>query len=527
MTPDQSVVLRMSGVRKQFDDLVAIEDASFEVKSGTIHALVGENGAGKSTLMNIIYGLLSRDGGEILLRGEEVSFAGPASAIAAGVCMVHQHFKLSPSFTVAENVVLGSEPLRSFNRIDYQRAEHEVLALSQKFGIELDPRAVVGKLPVGLRQRVEILKALYRKAQILILDEPTAVLTPSETRELFATMRSLASSGCSVIFISHKLREVLAVSDNISVMRRGRVLRTFVNANVTAQDIANEMVGRSVLLRVSKAPSTGSGRQILAIDGLVSFGDRGDVAVADLSLEVRAGEIVGIAGVQGNGQDELVECVAGLRRPASGSIVIDGAHGRDTPLKARQAGLAYIPADRGGLGLSLNSSLWENLTVGHFASVKVGPFLSSRSATTQAEALIKTFDIRGGGINAAAGSLSGGNQQKAQIARELTRAVKLVIAEQPSQGVDIGAIESIHKLLVDMRNAGHAVLVVSADLDEIMALSDRVLVMYRGQIVADLDAAATSYEEVGLYMGGSQTAARPLAADKGGPVLAEEVNHAS
>ena len=517
MMPDQNVVLGVSGVRKQFGDLVAIEDASIEVRAETIHALVGENGAGKSTLMNIIYGLLDRDGGEIVLHGHDVRFASPASAIAAGVCMVHQHFKLSPSFTVAENVVLGSEPLASFNRVDYRRAEQDVRALSQKFGIELDPKAVVGKLPVGLRQRVEILKALYRKARILILDEPTAVLTPSETRELFATMRSLASSGCAVIFISHKLREVLAVSDDISVMRRGRVIRTFANSNVTAQDIANEMVGRSVLLRVNKAPSSGSGRQILTVDGLVSFGDRGDVAVDDLSLEVRAGEIVGIAGVQGNGQDELVECVAGLRRPASGSISIDGMRGADSPLKARQAGLAYIPADRGGVGLSLKSSIWENLTIGHFAHVRVGPFLSTRAAKGRAEALIKDFDIRGGGIDASAGSLSGGNQQKVQIARELTREVKLVVAEQPSQGVDIGAIESIHKLLVGMRDAGHGVLVVSADLDEIVALCDRILVMYRGQIVADLDRGVTSYEEVGLYMGGSQGAHAP----------AKEADHAS
>lgn len=507
--PDQNVVLRVAGVRKQFGELVAIEDATFKVRAEAIHAVVGENGAGKSTLMNIIYGLIARDGGQIALHGQNVSFTSPASAIAAGVCMVHQHFKLSQSFTVAENVILGSEPLASLNRVDYRRAERDVLELSQKFGIELDPKAVVGKLPVGLRQRVEILKALYRQARILILDEPTAVLTPSETRELFATMRSLASSGCSVIFISHKLREVLAVSDDISVMRRGRVIRTFANANITAQDIANEMVGRSVLLRVDKAPVSGSGRQILSVDGLVSFGDRGDVAVDDLSLDVRAGEIVGIAGVQGNGQDELVECVAGLRRPAAGSVSINGTEAADTPLKARKAGLAYIPADRGGVGLSLKSSIWENLTVGHFSDVRIGPFLSSRAAKSRADALIKDFDIRGGGIDASAGSFSGGNQQKVQIARELTREVKLVVAEQPSQGVDIGAIESIHKLLVAMRDAGHGVLVVSADLDEIMALSDRILVMYRGKIVADLDAGETSYEEVGLHMGGSQAIHTP------------------
>jgi general nucleoside transport system ATP-binding protein len=523
--PDQDVILRVSGVRKQFGELIAIEDVSLTIKTGAIHALVGENGAGKSTLMNIIYGLIRRDSGQILLRGEDVYFASPASAIGAGIGMVHQHFKLSPSFTVAENVILGAEPLSSFGRVDFERATQDVLALSQKFGIELDPNVVVGKLPVGLRQRVEILKALYRDAKILILDEPTAVLTPSETRELFVTMRSLADSGCAVIFISHKLREVLAVSDDISVMRRGRVLRTFANEDVTAQDIANEMVGRSVLLRVNKTASTRSGRQTLAIDHLVSFGDRGDVAVDSLSLEVCAGEIVGLAGVQGNGQDELVECVAGLRRPASGSMVIDGVNVGGSPLEAREAGLAYIPADRGGIGISLQSSIWENLTIGHFDDVKRGPFLSSRAAKRRASALVKDFDIRGGGILAAAGSLSGGNQQKVQIARELTRDVKLVIAEQPSQGVDIGAIESIHRLLVGMRDGGRAVLVVSADLDEIMALSDRILVMYRGQIVADLDASKTSYEEVGLYMGGSHQAALQGTPTGGFKALVGETGH--
>ena len=524
MTTDHNIALRLSGVRKRFGHLVAIADASFAVRTGTIHALVGENGAGKSTLMNIIYGLHGRDDGEIVLHGQAVTFASPAAAIKAGIGMVHQHFKLSPSFTVTENVILGAEPLTAFGRVDLNKAERDVLALSRQFGLELDPKAVVGKLPVGLRQRVEILKTLYRQARVLIFDEPTAVLTPNETRELFATMRSLARSGCSVIFISHKLREVLAVSDDISVMRRGRVLRTFANIDVTAQDIANEMVGRSVLLRVDKLPSEATKEPTLCVENLEALGDRGDVAVAGLSLTVCAGEIVGLAGVQGNGQDELVECVAGLRRPTSGSITIGGVEAGENPSTARRAGLAYIPADRGGVGLSLNSSIWENLTVGHFSDVARGPFLSSRTAQQRAETLVRTFDVRGGGIHATAGSLSGGNQQKVQIARELTRDARLVIAEQPSQGVDIGAIETIHRLLVEMRDAGRAVLVVSADLDEIMALSDRILVMYRGEIVADLHAASTSYEEVGLCMGGSR---HPAPAPESHVALAEEVGHGS
>ena len=435
--------------------------------------------------------------------------------------MVHQHFKLSPSFTVTENIILGAEPLKALTRIDMARAEREVLALSRKFGIELDPRAVVGKLPVGLRQRVEILKVLYRQAEILILDEPTAVLTPNETRELFATLRSLAESGRSVIFISHKLREVLAVADDISVMRRGRVLRTFPNVDVTAQQIANEMVGRTVLLRVDKAPAGPALSGGLSVERLTSFGDRGDVAVDDLSLAVRPGEIVGLAGVQGNGQDELVECIAALRRPASGTVTVGGAGVGTSPRQAREAGVAYIPADRGGIGLSLQSPIWENMAVGHLPALSRGPFLSSRAAKAMADGLVQQFDVRGGGILAPAGSLSGGNQQKVQIARELSRDTRLVIAEQPSQGVDIGAIESIHRLLVAMRDAGRAVLVVSADLDEIMALSDRIVVMYRGRIVAELDAAATSYEEVGLYMGGERQAAPAVRVT----AAAREVDH--
>jgi general nucleoside transport system ATP-binding protein len=328
------------------------------------------------------------------------------------------------------------------------------------------------------------------------------VLTPNETRELFATMRSLADSGCSIIFISHKLREVLAVSDRVSVMRRGKILRTFDNRNVTAQDIANEMVGRSVLLRVEKSEAHPGANAVLKVRNLVSFGDRGEIAVHDLSLDIHPGEIVGLAGVQGNGQDELIECIAGLRKPGSGSLLIDDQSAGKNPQTSRQAGLAYVPADRGGVGLSLQSSLWENLMVGHFDKVSKGPFLSVNAAKARAEKLVQSYDVRGGGIYATAGSLSGGNQQKIQVARELDRDAKLVIAEQPSQGVDIGAIESIHKILVAMRDRGKAVLVVSADLDEIMALSDRIVVMYRGRIVADLKTAQTSYEEVGRYMGG-------------------------
>jgi simple sugar transport system ATP-binding protein len=496
-------VVRMTHIGKRFEALVAIHDASLSIRSGEIHALVGENGAGKTTLMNILYGLLPRDGGEIFLRGKAVDYAGPAEAIAAGIGMVHQHFKLAPSFTVAENVILGAEPLRGFDRIDRREAERQTAELGRGFGLELDPRAVVGGLPVGLRQRVEILKALYRDAEILILDEPTSVLTPQETRELFATMRRLADSGRSIIFITHKLREVLAVSDRISVMRHGRIISTEPNRSLTADHIASLMVGRSVLLRVSKAKARPSEETLLEVNALTALGDRGETAVDDLSLAVRAGEIVGLAGVQGNGQDELVQCIAGLRRPVSGALSICGqVAARWEPRRSRDAGLAYIPADRARVGLSLASEAWENLLVGHLSLFSRGPILLADAARRRATELIRKFDVRGAGAATLAKSLSGGNQQKLQLARELTRGARLIVAEQPSQGVDIGAIEAIHRILVEMRDEGRAVLVISADIDEIFSLSDRVLVIYRGRIVADLIAEQTNIEEVGRFMGG-------------------------
>ena len=508
MTGDALPVVDLRNIAKSFGAFIAIHHASIEIRRGEIHALVGENGAGKSTLMNILYGLIARDRGEIEFDGKLVSFSNPGEAIASGVGMVHQHFKLAPSLTVAENIILGSEPLESFGRIDRRRAERDTGALSERFGLNLDPRAIVGSLAVGLRQRVEILKALYRGARILILDEPTAVLTPQETRELFVTMRSLAHDGHSIIFITHKLREVLAASDRISVMKQGRIVATMENTGVTAQEIAGLMVGRSVLLRVAKGEAKPTDETLLRVSGLTARGERGETAVDDLSFNVQAGEIVGLAGVQGNGQDELVECIAGLRRPVSGVVEICGAAVGGTPSASRSAGLAYIPADRGGLGLSPESAIWENMSVGHLDELRSGPFLNSRKAWRRALDLIRKFDVRGGEPDKPVRSLSGGNQQKVQIARELTRDARLVIAEQPSQGVDIGAIEAIHRTLVEMRDAGRAVFVVSADLDEIFSISDRILVIYRGRIVANLKAAATDSDEVGRYMGGSGVASR-------------------
>lgn len=499
----QADVVTLRKITKAFGDLVAIHDGSLSIRQGEIHALVGENGAGKTTLMNILYGLLQCDEGEVLLRGKPVHFDSPAEAIRQRIGMVHQHFKLAPSFTVAENIILGSEPMSSFGRIDRRAAERHTGLLSRRFGLDLDPRAVVGTLPVGLRQRVEILKALYRNARILILDEPTAVLTPQETRELFVTMRSLARDGHSIIFITHKLREVLAVSDRVSVMRQGRIVATRDVREVTAQALAELMVGRSVLLRVVKKPATPSSETLLSIEHLTALGDRGETAVDDLSLRVQAGEIVALAGVQGNGQDELVECIAGLRRPVSGTVTICGsALSHADPGSARDAGLAYIPADRARLGLSLTSQIWENLTLGHLDEFSRGPLFAAPAARRRAGVLIKQFDVRGAKEDTPAKSLSGGNQQKVQLARELTRRARLIVAEQPSQGVDIGAIEAVHRILVEMRDSSRAVFAVSADLDEVFSLSDRILVIYRGRIVADRKTAETNVEEIGHFMGG-------------------------
>jgi ABC-type uncharacterized transport system ATPase subunit len=503
MTP----LVTMHNIVKMFGDFTAIRDASLEIQPGEVHALVGENGAGKSTLMNILYGLHPRTAGEIQLRGAPVDFPGPAEAIAAGVGMVHQHFKLAPSFTVAENIILGAEPVQRFGRLDRHKAEAQTAELSRRFGLELDPRTVVGNLPVGLRQRVEILKALYRQADVLILDEPTAVLTPQETKELFVTMRSLARSGRSVIFITHKLREVLEAADRVSVMRQGRIVGTQDNRGLTAETIASQMVGRSVLLRVAKTVAQPKPEPALTVVDLRVLGDRGTVAVDGLSLAIRPGEIVGLAGVQGNGQDELIASIAGLRRPETGRITICGAApAPGDPRAARQAGLAYVPADRTRVGLSLQSALWENMAVGHLASLRRGPFLVAGAARRRCRTLIQQFDVRGANEETPAGSLSGGNQQKVQLARELSRPAKLIIAEQPSQGVDIGAIEAIHRTLVAMRDEGRAVFVVSADLDELLSISDRVLVMYRGRIVGEFSAAEADVGRIGQCMGGHDSA---------------------
>jgi simple sugar transport system ATP-binding protein len=506
--PDaEAAFVEFRDVTKRFGDLLAVDRVSLSIRKAEVHALVGENGAGKSTLMNILYGLHRADAGSVHVGGKAIALANPADALRAGIGMVHQHFKLAPSFTVAENVVLGAEPPASLGRFDRRAAVARTRELCARFGMQLDPEAKVADLPVGMQQKVEIIKAMHRQVRVLILDEPTAVLTPRETKELFASLGSLAAAGTAIIFITHKLPEVLAVSQRISVMRLGRIIATQPNRDITAGQIANLMVGRSVLLRVAKTRSSADPHAVpaLQLSGLSVAGDRGEYAVRGLNLTVLPGEIVGLAGVQGNGQDELVQAVAGFRRPLAGRIEIGGvAMAAADPGAARDAGLAYIPADRGRTGLSLPSAIWENMVLGqHRHPPFAGRFtFRGRAARARAAALIRQFDVRGAAFDTPARSLSGGNQQKVVLARELSRDVQLIVAEQPSQGVDIGAIEAIHQLLVRMRDAGKGIFLVSADLDEVMSLSDRIAVIYRGEITGIFDAQDATVEGIGRLMGG-------------------------
>ena len=503
MTVVSSEVIALRGITKRFGSLTAVKSASLSVARGEVHALVGENGAGKSTLMNVLYGVHQPEEGVIEINGSAEKIPNPRRAIALGIGMVHQHFKLVPSFSVAQNIILGAEPGPG-PRLRTEEANAQIGELSRRFDLELDPRVPVRDLPVGLQQRVEILKMLYRKAAILILDEPTAVLTPQETRELFATLRRLASAGTSIVFITHKLKEVIAVSDRISVMRHGEIVRTIENAGVSPADIATTMVGRSVILQVAKQTAK-PGEAVLDVRDLDVYGDRGLKSVAGVSFQVRRGEIVGIAGVQGNGQDELVAAIVGARRATAGVVTINGVKlTHASPLEARKAGVAHVPSDRTRVGLSQQSNVWENLTLGrqHSPNLGSGPFLDAGKVLARAAELIAAFDIRGAGPATLVSSLSGGNQQKVILARELDSDAGLLVVDQPSQGVDIGAIEAIHRTIVKMRDAGRGVLLVSADLDEIFSLSDRILVMYRGQLVGDLQTSLTNIEEVGRLMGG-------------------------
>ncbi|AGP32878.1 ABC transporter ATP-binding protein [Sorangium cellulosum] len=501
-----TAVLEARGITKRFSGVVANDGVDLDLREGEIHALLGENGAGKSTLMNILYGLLRPDEGELRRGGRPVSLRSPSDAIALGIGMVHQHFMLIPVFTVAENVVLGAELVRG-GLLDRRRASAEVRALSARHGLDVDPDARVEDLPVGVQQRVEILKALYRKAEILILDEPTAVLTPQEADELFRVLRGLTARGVSVLFITHKLREVLAVADRVTVMRAGKVVGAAIPAETDERGLAATMVGREVALQVSKAPAS-PGAVVLEVERLSVAGRRGAGAdvVRDVSFSVRAGEILGIAGVQGNGQTELVEAVTGLAPPRAGRVLL---RGRDVtgapPRDLIERGVSHVPEDRQRHGLVLSYAIADNLVLCtyHKPPFAARGVLRDDAREENARRLIKTFDIRAPGPGTPVSALSGGNQQKVILAREMSRPVELLVASQPTRGVDVGSIEHIHREIVAARDAGAAVLLVSAELDEILALSDRIAVMYRGGIVATRDAGAVSRTELGMLMAGA------------------------
>jgi general nucleoside transport system ATP-binding protein len=499
-----ALVLEMRGIRKEFPGVVANDDVSFEVRRGEVHALLGENGAGKSTLMNILYGLYRPDGGEIRVNGSPVSFSSAREAIHAGIGMVHQHFMLIPVMTVAENIVLGVEPSKGF-LLDERGAEEKVRALSEQYGLAVDPSSLVSDITVGQEQRVEILKALYRGADLLILDEPTAVLTPQEATELFEIIRSLQADGKSIIFISHKLNEVLAIADRITVLRRGKTIETVPREGATEASLAKAMVGREVLLRVDKGAAQ-PGDVLLDVHDLHVRDDRGLEKVRGVSFQVHAGEIVGIAGVDGNGQTELIDALTGLQKIESGSMTIGGrslAHA--TPRDALDAGVGHIPEDRQRRGLVLEFSIYENVALHDYASppdARWGWIFPSRMVE-RARRLIKDFDVRGGGPFTPAGGLSGGNQQKLVAAREIDRDPKVLIAAQPTRGLDVGAIEYLHRRLVTERDEGRGILLVSLELEEILSLSDRILVLYEGQIVGE-HTGEVSEETIGLEMLGGR-----------------------
>jgi simple sugar transport system ATP-binding protein len=496
--------LELKGITKRFGTLVANDAIDLVVESGQIHSLLGENGAGKSTLMNVLYGLYKADEGQILLDGKPAEFAGPGDAMAAGIGMVHQHFMLIPVFTVAENVALGHEPTKRGGVLDLDAARALVRKISDRFGFDVDPDALVEDLPVGVQQRVEIIKSLARDAKVLVLDEPTAVLTPQETDELMEIMRGLAKSGTSIVFITHKLREVKAVADKITVIRQGRVVGEAKPSTETAE-LASMMVGRDVGLTVDKKVAD-PGKVVLNVSDLSVLDDRDQRAVDHVSFEVRAGEILAIAGVQGNGQTELAEAILGLRAIHSneGDIAISGSSVRGKSVRGiLEKGVGYVPEDRQKNGLISEFSIAENLMLnGSFTKPYANGFgIAFATRARLAEERVKEFDVRTTSALTPAGKLSGGNQQKVVLARELSREVDLLIVSQPTRGVDVGSIEFIHERLVEERNAGKAVLLISTELDEVLALADRIAVMYRGRIVGIVDN-KTDRAKLGQMMAG-------------------------
>ena len=494
--------LEMRGITKRYPGVVANDHIDLDLRPGEIHALLGENGAGKTTLMNILYGLAVPDEGEILVDGKPVHIAGPSDAIARGIEMVHQHFMLIPVLSVAENVVLGEETMANPVFLDRSEARRRIQDLAGKFGFELDPDAKIESLSVGQQQRVEILKTLYRNAQILVLDEPTAVLTPGETEEIFTLLRNLAKDGRSIIFISHKLTEVLEVADRITVIRRGKVIGQRRPAETTESELAELMVGRAVLLTVERGESH-PGEVRLKVADLHVKDDRGNAMVRGVVFEIRGGEILGIAGVAGNGQDELVEALVGLRRVTAGRIHLRGREITGaSPRAINEANVGYVPADRHRFGLILAFPLTDNLVLTSYYKQPYarGMLRDGRAILAAAREKIRAYDIRTPSTEVAAQTLSGGNQQKLIVAREFEGDTSLLVLDQPTRGLDVGSIEFIHRRIIEKRNGGTAVLLVSAELDEVMELSDRIAVMYRGKLVAFLDGRTADKNEVGLLM---------------------------
>jgi simple sugar transport system ATP-binding protein len=505
MAEEDAPVLELHGITKRFPGVLANDHVDFDLRRREVHALLGENGAGKSTLMNILYGLYKPDEGEIRVRGKRIELSSPKDAIQHGIGMVHQHFMLIPVMSVAENIVLATEPTTHGVFLDYDSAAKRVSDMAKTFKFSIDPRARVQDISVGQQQRVEILKALYRNADILILDEPTAVLTPQEAHELFETLKVLRNEGMSIIFISHKLNEVLEIADRITVLRRGKKIETLPREGATEAGLAKLMVGREVLLRVDKSAASPA-EPLLEVGDLNVVDDRNLPAVRDVSFSVRAGEILGIAGIDGNGQTELIDAITGLRRPVSGQVRLAGQD--VTGASARRIldrGLSHVPEDRHRRGLVLDFTLAENIVLHDYNKEPYSEhgFLFVGRLTSWARRLLQRFDVRGGTPDTRASALSGGNQQKVVLAREIERDPRVLVAAQPTRGLDVGAIEFVHRRLVEARDNGRAVLLVSLELEEILSLSDRIVVMYEGRIVGEYSPDVTE-EELGIAMTGGR-----------------------
>jgi len=513
-------VLELRGITKSFPGVLANDGINLSVEKGEILALLGENGAGKTTLMNILYGLYKPDAGQILIQGQEVSIHGPNDAIAHGIGMVHQHFMLIPVMTATENVMLGIEPTRNGIFLDKARVEKRILQISEQYDLAVDPKAYIGDLPVGSQQRVEIIKVLYREADILILDEPTAVLTPQEVEELFKVLRSLVASGKSVIFITHKLKEVMAVADHITVLRGGRVVGTATPAEATPEKLAAMMVGREVNLVVMKKPANPK-EVVLDVKDLQVEDERKNMTVNGVTFDVHAGEVLGVAGVQGNGQTELVYALTGLLPLVSGEIcIVDELVRHTSPRNILERGVGHIPEDRQRHGLIMTFPIHDNMVLCTYYKPPFakGVSLQQKVIIENAEKLVKQFDVRTPNVFVPVSTLSGGNQQKVIVAREFSRPIKLLIASQPTRGLDVGSIEYIHGRIIEKRDEGTAVLLVSPELDEILALSDRIAVMYKGQIVEIVKSGEVSKEYIGLLMAG----VKPAEASKASPTTSTD-----